>query len=67
MALHPAGASANVDHADIDASFEFECQDTARAAFVDIGLFAAFADMKRIEVQVATPKGQLKRMLSWQS
>ena len=56
-------ASANEEHADIDASFEFECQDATRAAFVDVGLFDAFAEMKQIEVQAATPKGQLKRTL----
>jgi hypothetical protein len=56
-------ASTNDEHADIDAGFEFECQDAARAAFVDVGLFDAFAGMKQIEVQVATPKGQLKRTL----
>ena len=63
-ATPPGGASAKDEHADIDAIFEFECQDAARAAFVDVGLFDAFAEMKRIEVQVATPKGQLKRTLS---
>lgn len=62
-ALHPAGASAKVDHADIDASFEFECQDATRAAFIDIGLFDVFAEMKSIEVQVVTDKGQFKRTL----
>lgn len=55
--------SANNEHADIDASFEFDCEDAARAAFVDVGLFDAFAGMKRIAVQVVTPKGQLKRTL----
>ena len=60
----PQLGGAKNEHADIDAIFEFECQDAARAAFVDVGLFDAFAEMKRIEVQVATPKGQLKRTLS---
>lgn len=56
-------ATAKDQHADIDASVEFECQDAARAAFIEVGLFDAFAEMKRIEVQVATPKGQLKHTL----
>jgi len=56
-------ASESNEHADIDVSFEFECQDATRAAFVDVGLFDAFANMKQIEVQAATPKGQLKRTL----
>lgn len=56
-------ASKNSEHADIDAVFKFDCQDAARAAFIDVGLFGAFADMRQIEVQAATPKGQLKRTL----
>lgn len=56
-------ANRSNEHADIDASFEFDCQDATRAAFVDVGLFDAFADMKQIEVQAATPKGQLKHTL----
>lgn len=49
-------------HADIDGSFEFNCVDAARAAFIDVGLFE-FAHMQRLEVQVAGPKGQFKRDL----
>ena len=50
-------------HADLDGSFEFTCKDTAQAAFIDIGLFSTFADMQRIDVQIAAPKGQSKRTL----
>ena len=49
-------------HADIDASFEFNCTDATKAAYVDVGLFAA-SRMQQIEVQVATPRGQFKRDL----
>ena len=56
-------AAANHNHADLDASFEFECQDATRATFVDVGLFDSFAGMQQIEVQVAAPKGQFKRTL----
>ena len=59
----PAPPGKHSEHADIDAVFEFDCQDTARAAFVDVGLFDAFPGMKRIEVQVATPTAQHKRTL----
>lgn len=51
------------EHADIDATFEFDCHDAARAVFVDVLLFEAFAGMKQIDVQVASPAGQLKRTL----
>jgi len=49
-------------HADIDGSFEFNCVDATKAAYVDVGLFA-FPRMQRLDVQVATPKGQFKREL----
>lgn len=49
-------------HADIDGSFEFDCADATRAAFIEVGLFE-FARMQRIEVQVAAPRGQFKRDL----
>jgi hypothetical protein len=54
---------AEAGHADIDGDFEFTCTDSARAAFIDIGLFGAFKNMQRIDVQVAAPKGQAKRTL----
>jgi hypothetical protein len=49
-------------HADIDGSFEFTCVDATKAAFIDVGLFD-FAHLQRLEVQVATPRGQFKRDL----
>lgn len=49
-------------HADIDGTFEFDCVDAAKAAFIDVGLFE-FKRMQRLEVQVAGPKGQFKRDL----
>lgn len=49
-------------HADIDGSFEFSCLDTAKAAYIDVGLFE-FSHLQRLEVQVATPRGQFKRDL----
>lgn len=59
----PAPAGKHSEHADIDAVFEFDCQDTARAGFIDVGLFDAFAGMKQIEVQIATPTAQRKHTL----
>jgi hypothetical protein len=57
----PAGKPS--EHADIDAVFEFDCHDAARAAFIDVGLFDAFAGMQQIEVQIATPTAQRKHTL----
>ena len=50
-------------HGDLDGDFEFNCTDVSKAGFVDIALFAAFNDMQRIDVQVATLKTQIKRTL----
>ena len=57
-----AGAVAS-DHSDLNAVFEFRCKNGARAGFVELGLFDAFPALKRIELQVVTPKGQLKATL----
>ena len=58
QAEHQAG------HADLDASFEFECSAAARAGFVDTILFERFAGIQRIDVQLATPRGQRKLTLA---
>ncbi|MDP1647956.1 MAG: DUF2796 domain-containing protein [Rubrivivax sp.] len=51
------------DHADLEGRFDFDCRHGARAGFVEVGLFEAFKGLSRIEVQVATPKGQMKATL----
>jgi hypothetical protein len=63
LKLGPAAEPDPDGHADIDGSFEFDCADAARAGFIDVGLFDAFAGMQRIEVQAITPKAQLKATL----
>lgn len=59
-----AAATAKDSHADLDGRFEFTCKAGQRAGFVEVGLFEAFVSLKRIELQVATPKGQLKATLA---
>lgn len=49
-------------HADIGGRFEFNCVDAAKAAFIEVGLFE-YKWLQRLEVQVATSKGQFKRDL----
>ncbi len=56
----PAAAG---EHADLEGSYEFRCKAGAKAAFLEVGLFEAFPQVKRIELQVATPKGQMKATL----
>jgi hypothetical protein len=51
-------------HADLDGTFVFRCADTARLTEVDVGLFNAFAGMNRLQVEVATARGQFKRELT---
>jgi len=50
------------DHADLFGSWEFSCADAAKAAYVDVGLFA-FKPLKRVQVQLALPKTQAKSEL----
>ena len=52
------------NHANLDGRFEFICKAGQRAGFVEVGLFDTFASLKRIELQVVTPKGQLKATLA---
>jgi hypothetical protein len=51
------------EHADIDGTFEFTCVDTAKARYIDVGLFE-FKRLHRLDAQVATPRGQFKRTLT---
>ena len=55
-------AKTAADHADLLATWEFQCADTAKAAQVEVGLFA-FNQLKRVQVQLALPKAQAKREL----
>ena len=50
-------------HADLQGRFEFTCKAGNKAGFVEVGLFDAFAPLKRIDLQVVTPRGQLKATL----
>jgi Protein of unknown function (DUF2796) len=56
----PTAAS---DHADLQGSFEFKCSAGSKASFMEVGLFDAFSGFKRIDLQVITPRGQLKASL----
>jgi hypothetical protein len=58
-----APAADKAGHGDLDAEFIFECQDTSKVRQLELGLFDAFPGMKRIDVQAATPAGQIKRTL----
>jgi hypothetical protein len=51
------------EHADLEASYEFNCAHPDKLTAVEIGLFAAFKRLKKIEVQVAGAKLQSKQTL----
>ena len=58
------GAKAKDDgHADLHASFGFNCSHAAQTKFIELGLFEAFQGARQIEVQIVTPDGQFKRTL----
>jgi hypothetical protein len=57
------GSAAAGEHLDMRGSYLFNCKAGAKASFVEVGLFEAFGGFKRIELQVLTPKGQLKATL----
>ncbi len=51
------------EHADVDVSVEFNCKDTARIAFVEVGLYTPLPRLQRVDVQAVTRKGQMKATL----
>ncbi len=59
----PAPVADKSGHGDLDGEFVFECQDANQVRQIDVSLFDAFPNMKRIDVQAATPAGQIKRTL----
>ena len=63
--LEPAAKAAATedDHADLDADYTFKCAQPGQLRTLELGLFDAFKRLRRIEVQVAGPKGQRKLTL----
>lgn len=50
-------------HADLDATFSFNCTHAAAAKFIDVNLFSAFKGTRQIDSQIASAQGQFKRQL----
>jgi hypothetical protein len=50
-------------HADLDATYVFQCAQPTQLTTLDVSIFDAFKRVKRIDVQVAGPKGQSKIVL----
>jgi len=58
-----AAASAAPEHADLEASYSFRCTQPAQLRALQTTLLDAFPRVRRIEVQVAGPRGQRKATL----
>ncbi|MEI8267250.1 MAG: DUF2796 domain-containing protein [Betaproteobacteria bacterium] len=56
----PPAAKGGAEHADLEASYRFQCAQPALLNTLDLGLFDTYKRIQRIEVQVAGPKGQSK-------
>lgn len=52
-----------VGHADLDATFSFNCTNAAAAKFIDVNLFGVFKGLRQIDSQIASAQGQFKRQL----
>lgn len=63
LGLGAKPAAGSDAHGDLEGSFEFKCLDGSKAGFLEVGLFQAFPQVQRIELQVVTPKGQMKATL----
>jgi hypothetical protein len=59
----PAAKAGAADHADLEATYEFQCAQPANLRMLELGLFDAYKRIQRIHVQVAGPKGQSKLTL----
>ena len=59
----PPAAKGGAEHADLEASYRFQCAQPAQLRTLDLGLFEAYKRIQRIEVQVAGPQGQSKSTL----
>ena len=61
--LMPGATPAKSEHADLEASYTFNCRNPQALRTLDLALFDAFRRLQRIEVQVAGARGQSKATL----
>jgi hypothetical protein len=62
--LKPGQQAAGDGHADLDGEFVFRCADPEALRTLDVGLFQHFPKLRRLDVQVAGPRGQSAARLS---
>lgn len=58
-----SGAKTGGEHADLEVEASFDCTNPQALRTLDVALFEAYPRLQRIDVQVAGPKGQQKRVL----
>ena len=63
LGLGKVDAAAKEGHGDLEGQIEFQCTAGSKASFVEVRLWDAFAGFKRLDLQVATPRGQMKATL----
>lgn len=51
-------------HSDLDATVIYSCKKPQNVRFIDQKLFENFKNIRRVNVQLVTPKGQFKRTLN---
>ena len=52
------GAKADGEHADLEASWDFECLQPEQLSGFDVGFFDRFSRLQKLDVKLATPQGQ---------
>jgi hypothetical protein len=62
-----AGGSAPDDHADLDGTFVYRCENPQALAGIDVMMFDYFKKLARVDAQVAGPKGQSAAKLTARS
>lgn len=61
-----AGKAAD-DHAELDATFVYRCEDAKALQGIDVMMFDHFKRLRRVDTQVAGPKGQAALKLTYRS
>ncbi len=63
-AAQTAAGKAGGEHADLAATYRWRCEAPAQLRGLEVGLVQAFPGLRRIDVQVAGPKGQSAAVLT---
>ncbi|MDR1489260.1 MAG: DUF2796 domain-containing protein [Desulfovibrio sp.] len=61
---HDHGGKSHEDHGDLDAEISFICLNQEKLNSVTVNMFSVFPNLRRMEVQMVTPKGQNAAELS---